>query len=70
MKGAARKAGFNLKITVRPGGKKDGFDGLLNDMLVFKVSAKAQDGKANEAVRDVVGEKLRNYTHKVTFFSL
>lgn len=46
--------GIDIHVHVRPGGRRDGIDGLHDGVLAVRVSAPPEGGKANAAVRKVV----------------
>jgi len=46
-----------LAVRVTPGARTQSLE-IVDDRVAVKVRAKAQDGKANEAVRDVLAQAL------------
>ena len=50
--------GCRIQVKVVPGSRKDEVVGALGDRLKIKVSAPAEDGRANAAVCALIAEKL------------
>ncbi len=48
-----------IKVRVTPSGGRDAIEGWRGDVLLVRVKAAAEDGKANEAVVRLLGRALR-----------
>ncbi|MEI8228471.1 MAG: DUF167 domain-containing protein [Planctomycetota bacterium] len=57
------------KVKVVPGSSRDGIVGWLGDDLKIKVTASPEKGRANEAVAEMLAERLRLATNAVTVVS-
>jgi hypothetical protein len=51
--------GIDLLVRAQPGAKKSGVLGLVGDSIKLGVSAPPEDGKANEALVELVADLLR-----------
>ena len=49
-----RPEGWEVRIKVVPGAKQDGLAGVLGDRLKVRVRAPPEDGRANQAVCDLL----------------
>jgi uncharacterized protein (TIGR00251 family) len=49
---------IRIHLKVVPGSRKEGIAGVLGDRLKIRVGAPAEDGRANQAVCEVLAERL------------
>lgn len=61
-----RDDGLLLKVYVQPGAKRTAIVGLHNQMIKIAIKEKAQEGAANEALREFLSELLRVSKSSVT----
>jgi len=60
-----------MKITIRvkPGAKQDFLERMSDGTFVVKVRAKAEDGKANEAVRELIADEFKISKSRIKILS-
>ncbi len=63
------KPSARLKVKVVPGSSRDEIVGWLGDALKIKVTAPPEKERANEAVAEMLAERLRLATNAVTVVS-
>lgn len=51
-------AGATFRVRARPKGRRDAVDGVRNGAVVVRVTAAAEKGKANDAIRAVLSKAL------------
>jgi uncharacterized protein (TIGR00251 family) len=66
---AAGGAGIRLRVKVVPGGSRDALAGRHGDRLRVKVAAPPEDGRANDAVVDLIARRLGVARRQVTIVS-
>lgn len=52
------KDGYKLKIQVKTGSKKNGVEGIENDVLKIKLKSQPVDGLANRELLEILSELL------------
>ncbi len=57
--------GIRLKVKAVPGASREGITGWLGDALKVRVTAPAEDGKANEAIKELLAGALGVPTRSV-----
>lgn len=60
---------MRLPVKVVPGASRDEITGWLGNRLKIRVSAPAESGKANAAIRKLLARKLRIHRHAITIVS-